>query len=114
MFGSASAGMGECSQISVAFAPSLYLINHPGQLSLVIPPGGQNEYPQKLRKKAGKRCLVPVVTLVSGRGIQKMEIGFMANVAWEWSLLYYHAVDSPCRLVNSASMFVHAGVYAHK
>jgi len=30
-------GMGDYSRVGVAFAPSWYLINHPGQLSLAIP-----------------------------------------------------------------------------
>jgi len=35
--GPVSTGMGDCSRVRVAFAPSLYLINHSGKLSLAIP-----------------------------------------------------------------------------
>jgi len=36
--GRVSTGMGDHSRVRVSFALSQYLINHPGQLSLAIPP----------------------------------------------------------------------------
>ena len=35
--GPVSTGMGDCSRVRVALAPSRYLINHPGELSLAVP-----------------------------------------------------------------------------
>ena len=37
VLGSVSTGMGGCLRVRVAFTPSWYLINQPGQLSLAIP-----------------------------------------------------------------------------